>query len=37
MDGIAVVVNPENSIAGLTTEQVRAIFTGEITNWSEVA
>lgn len=37
MDGIAVVVNPGNTLAGLTTEQVRGIFTGEITNWSEVA
>ncbi len=37
MDGIAVVVNPQNTIADLTTDQVRGIFTGEIINWSEVA
>lgn len=37
MDGIAVVVNPENTMTGLTTDQVRGIFTGEIINWSEVA
>lgn len=37
MDGIAVIVNNENPVSGLTSEQVKAIFTGEITNWSEVA
>lgn len=35
-DGIAVIVNPENSVSDLTLEQIAAIFTGEITNWSEV-
>ena len=35
-DGIAVVVNPENTVEDLTIEQIAAIFTGEITNWSEV-
>jgi phosphate transport system substrate-binding protein len=35
-DGIAVVVNPGNGIDTLTIEQIKAIFTGEITNWSEV-
>ncbi|GAM63231.1 phosphate ABC transporter [Vibrio ishigakensis] len=35
-DGIAVVVNPENSLKGLTSEQVTAIYKGEITNWKEV-
>ncbi|QNL44800.1 substrate-binding domain-containing protein [Oscillibacter hominis] len=37
MDGIAVVVNNDNPIDGLTSEQVRSIFTGETTDWNEVA
>ena len=36
MDGIAVIVSPENPVEGLTTEQVRDIYMGEITEWSEV-
>ena len=36
LDGVAVVVNPENTVADLTTEQIAQIFTGEITNWSEL-
>ena len=35
-DGIAVVVNPENPVLDLTLEQISAIYTGQITNWSEV-
>jgi len=35
-DGIAVVVNPKNQILKLTTDQVRDIFNGKITNWKEV-
>lgn len=35
-DGIAIVTHPSNTVAGLTTEQVRNIFAGDITNWSEV-
>lgn len=35
-DGIAVVVHPENAVEDLTVEQVRKIFSGEITNWKEV-
>ena len=35
-DGIAVIVNPENTVEDLTIEQIAAIFTGEITNWSEL-
>lgn len=34
MDGIAVIVNNENEIEGLTTEQVKDIYIGEITEWS---
>jgi phosphate transport system substrate-binding protein len=36
MDGIAVVVNNENTAEDLTSEQVKKIFTGETTTWSEV-
>jgi phosphate transport system substrate-binding protein len=36
VDGIAVVVNPANPISRLTIDQLRAIFTGEVTNWREV-
>lgn len=36
LDGVAIVVNPENPVADLTTEQIAGIFTGEITNWSEL-
>ena len=35
-DGIAVIVNPENTVEDLTVEQIAAIYTGEITNWNEV-
>ena len=35
-DGIAVIINPENTVEDLTVEQIAAIYTGEITNWSEV-
>lgn len=36
-DGIAIIVNNGNSISGLTSDQVKGIFTGEITDWSELA
>lgn len=35
-DGIAVIVHPENPVEDLTVEQIAAIYTGEVTNWSEV-
>ncbi|MBQ7230103.1 MAG: phosphate ABC transporter substrate-binding protein [Oscillospiraceae bacterium] len=35
-DGIAVVINLENTVEDLTVEQIAAIYKGEITNWSEV-
>lgn len=35
-DAIAVIVNPSNPVQSLTTAQVKAIFQGKITNWSEV-
>lgn len=37
LDGIAVIVNPENATDNLTVEQVRQIFTGEITDWADIA
>ena len=35
-DGIAVIVHPENPVADLSVETIAKIYTGEITNWSEV-
>ena len=35
-DGIAIIVNPENPVDDLSIEQIAQIFTGEITNWSEL-
>ncbi|MBC7118808.1 MAG: phosphate ABC transporter substrate-binding protein, partial [Methanobacteriaceae archaeon] len=35
-DGIVVIVNKQNKIQGLTTEQIRDIFSGKISNWNEV-
>ena len=36
LDGIAIVVNPENGVTDLTIEQIAGLYTGEITNWKEV-
>ena len=36
LDGIAVIVNPANGVENLTVEQIAQIFTGEITDWSEL-
>ena len=36
LDGIAVIVNADSAVADLTVEQIAQIFTGEITDWSEV-
>ena len=36
LDGVAVVVNPENNVTDLTVEQIAQIFTGEIANWSQL-
>lgn len=36
-DGIAIIVNNGNSISGLTSDQVKGIFAGEVTDWSELA
>jgi phosphate transport system substrate-binding protein len=35
-DGIVVAVNTKNSVSDLTTAQIKGIFSGFITNWSEV-
>ena len=35
-DGIAVIVNLENTVTDLSVETIAKIFTGEITNWSEM-
>ena len=35
-DGIAIIVNPENPVADLSVETIAKIYTGEVTNWSEV-
>lgn len=34
MDGIAVIVNQDNAVDGLTLDQVRDIYTGDVTEWS---
>lgn len=36
MDGIAVIVNKESAVDELTGDHVKAIFTGEVTDWREV-
>lgn len=36
LDGIAIIVNGDNSVADLSVDQIAKIFTGEITDWSEV-
>ncbi len=36
VDGIAMIVNPNNPVTNLTMNQTRDIFTGTITNWNQV-
>jgi len=36
LDGIAVIINNDNPVNELASEQVQAIFTGEITTWNEL-
>jgi phosphate transport system substrate-binding protein len=36
MDGIAVIVNKENKLDNLTKDQVKSVFTGEITDWAKL-
>ncbi|MDD6888168.1 MAG: phosphate ABC transporter substrate-binding protein, partial [bacterium] len=35
-DGIAIIVNPANPVSDLSVETIAKMYTGEITNWSEV-
>ena len=35
-DGVGIIVHRDNPVAGLTGDQVRSIYTGEVGNWSEV-
>lgn len=36
IDGIAVIVNNQNTVEDLTIEQIAGVYKGEITNWSEL-
>lgn len=36
VDGIAVIVNKANTVQDLTVDEIAGLYTGEITNWSEI-
>ena len=36
IDALVFIVNPKNPVRNLSSDQVRKIYTGEITNWKEV-
>ena len=36
MDGLAIIINKENSISNLKSDQIRGIFKGEIVSWNEI-
>ena len=36
MDGLCIAVNPANSILGLSTAQIKDLYTGKVKNWKEV-
>ena len=36
LDAIAIVVNPSNPVDGLTLQQISDIYTGKVTNWTQV-
>ena len=36
LDGVAVVIHPNNTVGDLTVDQIAKIYTGEITNWKEL-
>lgn len=36
LDGIAIIVNKDNKVKDLTLDQIKQIYTGEITNWKDV-
>lgn len=35
IDGLAIIINPENPVTNLTMDQLRGIYAGDYTNWSE--
>lgn len=37
LDGIAVIVNKENAVDNLTKDQIKQIYTGEITDWADIS
>ena len=37
LDGIAVIVNKENAVDNLTTDQIKQIYTGAITDWADIS
>lgn len=37
LDGIAVIVNKENAVSNLKTDQIKQIYTGEITDWADIS
>lgn len=36
LDGVAIVVNPDNAVDDLNVDQIAQIFKGEITNWKDL-
>lgn len=36
IDGLAIAVNPDLDVGGLTIEQIRSIYTSQVTNWNQV-
>ena len=36
MDGIAVIVNNDNTLDNITSDQIKDIYTGKTTDWSDV-
>lgn len=37
LDGLAIIVNNENRVDNVTSDQIKGIFTGEIISWSEIS
>ena len=36
MDGIALVVNPSNNLSDISKDEIKEVYTGVITEWSEL-
>lgn len=36
LEGVVIIANPANKVSGLTMDQARQIFSGQITNWQDV-